>query len=361
LVSILYAHLSLEYLSNVVVIYNRLISYSILYAVETDKLSKIYSSGLKAVDEISIKLENDEIFGFLGPNGAGKSTTIMILTTLLKPTSGKAFVAGFNVETQAKNVRQNIGYVQQDSTVDEYLTGRENLELQARLNHIPSDVRTKRIDEILEIVELTDRQNETAVTYSGGMRKRLDIGGGLLNMPKVLFLDEPTLGLDIQTRYKIWEYIKKIHNEFGMSIFLTTHYMEEADKLCNNISIIDNGKIKITGSPKELKNLLGNEIITFEINSEEKLEILISEIRKTLTVKDVSANGNTVTVFTTSGDQLTPQIFQQANHLGIKIETISLTKPTLDDVFLAHTGRELREEGGYDKKKMRERLRRIRA
>jgi ABC-2 type transport system ATP-binding protein len=176
-----------------------------------------------------------------------------------------------------------------------------------------------------------------------------------------LFLDEPTLGLDIQTRYKIWEYIKKIHNEFGMSIFLTTHYMEEADKLCNNISIIDNGKIKITGSPKELKNLLGNEIITFEINSEEKLEILISEIRKTLTVKDVSANGNTVTVFTTSGDQLTPQIFQQANHLGIKIETISLTKPTLDDVFLAHTGRELREEGGYDKKKMRERLRRIRA
>ena len=180
-----------------------------LYAVETDKLSKVYSSGLKAVDEISIKLENGEIFGFLGPNGAGKSTTIMILTTLLKPTSGKAFVAGFDVATQAKNVRQNIGYVQQDSTVDEYLTGRENLELQARLNHIPKDVRTKRIDEILEIIELADRQNETAVTYSGGMRKRLDIGGGLLNMPKVLFLDEPTLGLDIQTRYKIWEYIKK--------------------------------------------------------------------------------------------------------------------------------------------------------
>src|ERR1700687_1693273 len=192
-----------------IAIYNRLIFCSMLYAVETDKLSKVYSSGLKAVDEISIKLENGEIFGFLGPNGAGKSTTIMILTTLLKPTSGKAFVAGFDVASQAKNVRQNIGYVQQDSTVDEYLTGRENLELQARLNHIPKDLRTKRIDEILGIIELADRQNDAAVTYSGGMRKRLDIGGGLLNMPKVLFLDEPTLGLDIQTRYKIWEYIKK--------------------------------------------------------------------------------------------------------------------------------------------------------
>ncbi|CUR51205.1 ABC transporter, ATPase component [Nitrosotalea devaniterrae] len=333
-----------------------------MYAVETDKLSKVYHSGLKAVDEVSIKLENGEIFGFLGPNGAGKSTTIMILTTLLKPTSGKAFVAGFDVATQAKSVRQNIGYVQQDSTIDEYLTGRENLELQARLNHIPKDIRTKRIDEILGIIELSDRQNEAAVTYSGGMRKRLDIGGGLLNMPKVLFLDEPTLGLDIQTRYKIWEYIKKIHDEFEMSIFLTTHYMEEADKLCNNISIIDNGKIKITDSPKALKNALGNEIVIFEINSEIKLEQLVSEIKKLATVKDVSTNGSIITVFTTSGDQLIPQIFQQASSLEIKIESISLTKPTLDDVFLSHTGRALREdEGKYDKKKMRERMRRIRA
>jgi ABC-2 type transport system ATP-binding protein len=334
----------------------------LLYAVETDKLSKVYHSGLKAVDEVSIKLENGEIFGFLGPNGAGKSTTIMILTTLLKPTSGKAFVGGFDVTTQAKKVRQNIGYVQQDSTVDEYLTGRENLELQARLNHIPKEIRTKRIDEILGIIELSDRQNEAAVTYSGGMRKRLDIGGGLLNMPKVLFLDEPTLGLDIQTRYKIWEYIKKIHDEFEMSIFLTTHYMEEADKLCNNISIIDNGKIKITDSPKELKNALGNEIVIFEINSETKLESLVSEIKNLATVKDVSTDGPIVTVFTTSGDQLIPHIFQQASNLEIKIENISLTKPTLDDVFLSHTGRELREDDSkYDKKKMRERMRRIRA
>jgi ABC-2 type transport system ATP-binding protein len=333
-----------------------------LYAVETDRLSKVYASGLKAVDEISLKLEDGEIFGFLGPNGAGKSTTIMILTTLLKPTSGKAFVGGFDVTTQARKVRENIGYVQQDSTIDEYLTGRENLDLQARLNHISKDVREKRIDEILGIIELADRQNEPAVTYSGGMRKRLDIGGGLLNMPKVLFLDEPTLGLDIQTRYKIWEYIKKIHDEFEMSIFLTTHYMEEADKLCNNISIIDNGRIKITGSPKDLKSSLGNEIVVFEINAQTKLNELVLEIQKIPTVKEVSTNGSVITVFTTSGDQLTPQIFNQASNFGIKIESISLTKPTLDDVFLSHTGRELREEEGkYDRKKVREQMRRIRS
>lgn len=333
-----------------------------MYAVETDRLSKVYASGLKAVDEISLKLEDGEIFGFLGPNGAGKSTTIMILTTLLKPTSGKAFVGGFDVTTQARKVRENIGYVQQDSTIDEYLTGRENLDLQARLNHISKDVREKRIDEILGIIELADRQNEPAVTYSGGMRKRLDIGGGLLNMPKVLFLDEPTLGLDIQTRYKIWEYIKKIHDEFEMSIFLTTHYMEEADKLCNNISIIDNGRIKITGSPKDLKSSLGNEIVVFEINAQTKLNELVLEIQKIPTVKEVSTNGSVITVFTTSGDQLTPQIFNQASNFGIKIESISLTKPTLDDVFLSHTGRELREEEGkYDRKKVREQMRRIRS
>ena len=250
-----------------VAIYNPEITCSLLHAVETQSLSKIYSNGLKAVDEISIKIEHGEIFGFLGPNGAGKSTTIMILTTLLKPTSGKAYVAGFDVVTQAKNVRQNIGYVQQDSTVDEYLTGRENLELQAKLNHIPRDTMEKRINDILEVVELADRQRESVVTYSGGMRKRLDIAGGLLHRPKVLFLDEPTLGLDIQTRYKIWDYIKKIHNEFSISIFLTTHYMEEADKLCDNISIIDHGKIKVTGSPNNLKSSLGNEVVIFEMDS----------------------------------------------------------------------------------------------
>ncbi len=333
-----------------------------MLAVETKSLSKTYGTGVKAVDEVSITVNDGEIFGFLGPNGAGKSTTIMILTTLLKPTSGTAHVAGFDVVTQAKKVREKIGYVQQESTVDEYLTGRENLELQAKLNHIQKDLVKKRVDELLELVELSDRQRDSVITYSGGMRKRLDIAGGLLHRPKVLFLDEPTLGLDIQTRYKIWEYIKDIHKEFGMSIFLTTHYMEEADRLCDNISIIDYGKIKVTGSPKSLKNALGNEVVVFEINSDMKLENLLSELKKIPLVKDIKTNGDEVTVFSTRGDQVMPKIFEISANLGIKIETISLTRPTLDDVFLSYTGRELRDENGsYNLKKEREKMRRIRA
>ena len=333
-----------------------------MYAVETKSLSKIYGTGIKAVDEVSIQVNDGEIFGFLGPNGAGKSTTIMILTTLLKPTSGTAHVAGLDVVTQAKKVREKIGYVQQESTVDEYLTGRENLVLQGKLNHIQKDLVKKRVDELLELVELSDRQNDSVITYSGGMRKRLDIAGGLLHRPKVLFLDEPTLGLDIQTRYKIWEYIKRIHKEFEMSIFLTTHYMEEADRLCDNISIIDYGKIKVTGSPKSLKNALGNEVVVFEINSDTKLENLLSELKKISLVKDIKANGEEVTIFSSSGDQVMPKIFEVSANLGIKIETISLTRPTLDDVFLSYTGRELRDEnGGYNRKKEREKMRKIRA
>lgn len=333
-----------------------------MHAIETEDLSKVYKSGLKAVDGVSISIENGEIFGFLGPNGAGKSTTINILTTLLRPSSGRALVAGFDVVSQAKHVRENIGYVQQDSTVDEYLTGRENLILQARLNHLPRDVMERQIDDILGIVELADRQHEAVVTYSGGMRKRLDIAGGLLHRPKVLFLDEPTLGLDIQTRYKIWEYIKKIHDEFGMSIFLTTHYMEEADKLCDNISIIDHGTIKVTGSPKALKDSLGNEVVTFVADGDGGLARLASDLREIPIVREVSCDGAKVTVFTASGDQLLPRIFQRAGDLGMKLETVSLTKPSLDDVFLSFTGRDLREDTTkFDRKKMRERMRKIRA
>ena len=220
-----------------------------LHSIETKSLTKSFGDVI-AVNDISFSVEKGEIFGFLGPNGAGKSTTMMIFTTLLKPTSGQALICGFDVMTNAKQVRQSIGYVQQETTVDEYLTGRENLLLQAKLNHIPKNEINNRIDEVLELIELSDKQHKAVVTYSGGMRKRLDIAGGLLHRPKVLFLDEPTVGLDIQTRRKIWEYIKKIHDEFEMTIFLSTHYMEEADHLCDRIGIIDGGKIQIIDSPK---------------------------------------------------------------------------------------------------------------
>ena len=333
-----------------------------MHAIKIDSLSKEFGK-VKAVDNISLQVNPGEIFGFLGPNGAGKSTTMMILTTLLKPTSGKAFVAGYDVVTQAKQVRQNIGYVQQEISVDEYLTGRENLILQARLNHISKNLVEKRIDEILDLIELADKQNEPVLTYSGGMRKRLDIAGGLLHHPKVLFLDEPTVGLDIQTRRKIWEYIRKIHAEFDMSIFLSTHYMEEADNLCDRIGIIDYGKIQAIDSPQTMKNALGNEVIAFTINSNgEKKSKLISKIKEIEYVKDITSNENEIIVFSSKGTQVIPIIFQLSSSFGIEITSISLTQPTLDDVFISYTGRELRDDSeNFNKRREHAKMKRLRA
>ncbi|MCV0412912.1 ATP-binding cassette domain-containing protein [Nitrosarchaeum sp.] len=331
-----------------------------MYSVETRSLSKTFGT-VKAVNDISFAVESGEIFGFLGPNGAGKSTTIMILTTLLKPTSGQALVSGFDVMTHAKQVRQSIGYVQQESTVDEYLSGRENLLLQARLNHIPKDQINKRIDEILELIELTDKQNDSVVTYSGGMRKRLDIAGGLLHHPKILFLDEPTVGLDIQTRRKIWEYIKKIHQEFNMTIFLTTHYMEEADQLCDRIGIIDHGQIQIIDTPENMKNAMGNEVISLKFESKNSDDFL-SQLHKIEYVKKINKDNDKLTIFTSNGTQVIPEIFKISSTLEIKIISISLTQPTLDDVFISYTGREMRDDdAGFNRKREHAKMKRLRA
>lgn len=331
-----------------------------MYSIETKSLSKIFGD-LRAVDDVSFNVEQGEIFGFLGPNGAGKSTTMMILTTLLKPTSGQALVSGFDVVTQPKQVRQSIGYVQQETTVDEYLTGRENLLLQARLNHIPKDQIDSRIDEVLELIELSDKQKDPVVTYSGGMRKRLDIAGGLLHRPKVLFLDEPTVGLDIQTRRKIWEYIKKIHTEFEMTIFLTTHYMEEADQLCNRIGIIDGGKIQVIDSPQNMKSAMGNEVISLTLESNES-KSFISEIEKIDLIKKINQDQNKLILFASKGTEVIPKLFQLSSDLGIKITSISLTQPTLDDVFISYTGHEIRsEEGGFNRKREHAKMKRLRA
>ena len=330
-------------------------------SIEINSLSKKFGNVL-AVDDISLKIKEGEIFGFLGPNGAGKSTTMMILTTLLKPTSGNALVAGFDVVSDAKNVRQNIGYVQQELSVDEYLTGRENLILQARLNHIPKKLVDKRIDEILDLIELTEKQDAAVITYSGGMRKRLDIAGGLLHHPKVLFLDEPTVGLDIQTRRKIWEYIQKIHKEFQMTIFLSTHYMEEADNLCDRIGIIDYGKIQVIESPEKMKNALGNEVITLTIDNDEKKSDLVLKIKEINYVKDISTSQDGITVFSSKGTEVIPLIFQIASNLEIKINSISLTRPTLDDVFISYTGRELRDDTeNFNKRREHAKMKRLRA
>jgi ABC-2 type transport system ATP-binding protein len=332
-----------------------------LYSIETKSLSKSFGD-LNAVDDISFNVEDGEIFGFLGPNGAGKSTTMMILTTLLKPTSGQALVSGFDVKTNPKQVRQKIGYVQQESTVDEYLSGRENLYLQARLNHIPKDLINERIDEVLELIELSDKQNNAVVTYSGGMRKRLDIAGGLLHRPKVLFLDEPTVGLDIQTRRKIWEYIKKIHEEFEMTIFLSTHYMEEADNLCDRIGIIDGGKIQVIDTPQNMKSAMGNEVISLTIEKGKSEKEFLLELKKIELIKKINEDQNKITLFASKGTEVIPKIFQIASDLEININSISLTQPTLDDVFISYTGHEIRaDEGGFNRKREHAKMKRLRA
>jgi ABC-2 type transport system ATP-binding protein len=281
---------------------------------------------------------------------------------LLKPTSGQALVAGFDVMKNPKHVRENIGFVQQETTVDEYLTGRENLLLQARLNHIPKNEINHRIDEVLDLIELTDKQDQAVVTYSGGMRKRLDIAGGLLHHPKVLFLDEPTVGLDIQTRRKIWEYIKKIHTEFEMTIFLTTHYMEEADNLCDRIGIIDHGKIQVIDTPENMKNELGNEIISLRVENRNNHDSFLSELKKIEFIKKINEDNLKLTLFTSNGTEVIPKIFQISSQLEIKITSISLTQPTLDDVFISYTGHEIRDDNSkYNRKLEHAKMKRLRA
>ena len=320
-----------------------------MHAIEVNSLIKKFGD-FKAVDNISVQVEDGEIFGFLGPNGAGKSTTMMILTTLLKPTSGNVFVGGYDVMLNAKKVREKIGYVQQEISVDEFLTGRENLYLHARINQIPSKLIKSRIDDVLELVELGEKKDQAALTYSGGMRKRLDIANGLLSRPSVLFLDEPTVGLDIQTRRKIWGYIKKIRKDFGMTIFISTHYMEEADKLCDRIGIIDHGKIQVVDTPKSMKSAIGNEIISFNlVDGKANQDALIEQINKIEFVKEVKIKQDLITVFSTKSNEVIPKIFQESINLEMRIRSLTLKQPTLDDVFISYTGHDLRDENENQK------------
>lgn len=331
--------------------------------IKTENLTKVYSGNIKAVDNISFEVEEEEIYGFLGPNGAGKTTTILILITLLKPTSGKATVCGFDVAKEQAKVRACIGYVSQDTAVDESLTGRENLLLQGRFYHLPKEILEKHINEVLEMVDLTDRANSIVSTYSGGMRKRLDIAEGLIHRPRVLFVDEPTLGLDIQTRHKIWEYVQRLREEAHMTIFLTTHYMDEADKLCDRVGIIDYGQIKVVGEPNELKSQIGGDIITLKFKNETNsyTNQALEEIKNLSSIENVAPTKDSYNVVAKDGETTVPKIFEVASKVGATIESISLKRPSLDDVFMAYTGRELREETGSKEDLMKERIRMRRA
>ncbi|MDI1495223.1 MAG: ABC transporter ATP-binding protein [Cenarchaeum symbiont of Oopsacas minuta] len=329
-----------------------------MYAVETNSLTKIYGNSA-ALDSVSLNVQEGEIYGFLGPNGAGKSTTMMILTTLLKPTSGTALVCGSDVVSDASKVRRSIGCVQQDTVADEFLTGRENLYLQARLCHIPSGEARRRIDEILSMIELEDRQNDAVLTYSGGMRKRLDIASGLLHMPRVLFLDEPTVGLDTQTRRRIWEYIRRIHGEYGMSVFLTTHYMDEADQLCGRVAIIDKGTIQAVDSPSSMKKALGGEVIRISVGSG------ADDLAKKLVGSDyvseiASITGGEIKLYVSDGVNAARDVIRICGESSVEMLSLSVGQQTLDDVFVSYTGRDLRDSGGFDRKKEKRKMRKMR-
>ncbi|MBS7640514.1 MAG: ATP-binding cassette domain-containing protein [Candidatus Bathyarchaeia archaeon] len=308
--------------------------------IKAEGLTKIFNKNLVAVDHVSFNVEDGEIFGFLGPNGAGKTTTIKMLTTVLRPTEGRAFVMGYDVVKQASNVRKVIGVVPQEYTADEDLTGYENIMLCADLYGVPRDVARKRAHELLELVELTRFKDKKVETYSGGMRRRLELACGLINRPKILFLDEPTLGLDVQTRAAIWDYIRRLKEEYNMTIFMTTHYLEEADALCDRIAIIDYGKIVALDSPSNLKNSLGGDIITLTI----KENIDVSDIIRSVdNVKYVRYEGGAYRIKAESGEITAPLIIEALRRKGYTVVKLFLSKPTLDEVYLEYTGRRMRD------------------
>ncbi len=320
--------------------------------IVTRKLTKIYPGKVRAVDGIDFEVKAGEIFAFLGPNGAGKTTTIKMLNTLTSPTSGTAIVAGFNVARNPGEVRKRIGYAAQDVGVDEHATGRENLELYGHFYRLDDKTLKRRVKKIFEIVGLTGSENKMVATYSGGMRKRLDLAMGLIHRPQILFLDEPTTGLDPQTRTHIWEYIYKLVEKLGMTIFLTTHYMEEADRLANRIAIIDLGKIVTMGTADELKRSIGGDVVTISPceDKDEACKEFISRTEAVLAGKPfvvgTKASESELAVYVKDGGSAAPSIMQLLDAQGIAVKTMSISRPSLDDVFLKYTGRTIRAQEG---------------
>jgi ABC-2 type transport system ATP-binding protein len=375
-----------------------------LHIIEVKGLTKVFDNGVKAVDNISFDVEEGEILGFLGPNGAGKTTTLNMLSTLLRPTSGTAAVNGHDILDEPDEVRRSIGFVFQDPTLDNELTGNENLDFHGRIYDLKRDVRQKRIEEILEVVQLKERANDLVKTYSGGMKRRLEIGRGLLHYPKVLFLDEPTLGLDPQTRRAIWEYIQRLNKEEKVTIILTTHYTEEADFLCRRIQIIDRGKVVALDTPERLKARLEGDIVSLHFETSEAMQ----KIRPVLQQQDwihridevaadsaqavsrqLSKNSSSMPaginldgtgVYQTqerpaanvdtsqaatykkslnllldNGARRIPEIVKLIDNTGVALASVELHKPSLEDVFLSLTGRQMRDEVGSRREEVRRR------
>jgi len=313
--------------------------------VEVRALRKSYGE-IDAVNGIDLAVERGEVFGFLGPNGAGKTTTISILCTLVRKTAGEAYVAGIEVDRDPSEVRRRIGLVFQDPSLDDQLTARENLELHGQIYGVPSALRKQRIDELLDVVELADRASSQVRTFSGGMKRRLEIARGVLHHPQVLFLDEPTLGLDPQTRKHIWSYLQDVRKREGITLFMTTHYMDEAE-FCDRIAIIDHGKIAALGSPSELKSRVGGDVVTVTTDDSPSAA---KEIAERFGMAALVDNGS-LRIEVPDGAAFLPRLVRE---LTVPVQTVALSRPSLDDVFLKLTGHAIRSEGAdVDKAMMR--------
>ena len=314
--------------------------------IQVRGLTKVFPTGPRAVDELDLDVSQGEIFGLLGPNGAGKTTTIRTLTTLCGFDSGKVIVAGHDVDKEPEKVRRSIGVVAQNTGIDYFLTGRENLRLQGHLYRMKKPDITARIAELAHYFELEATLDRQVATYSGGMRRKLDIATALIHRPKLVFLDEPTLGLDIKSRKMLWHHIETLNKEMGLTILLTTHYLEEADRLAHRVAIISGGKIRAVGPPEELKSRIAGDAVTLDLEQQNwAAQQFAAALKQTAYVKASLWEGNKLHLYVTNGAESVPKITELAGRHSAAILTLSLSRPSLDDVFLKYTGSSLEDSG----------------
>lgn len=318
--------------------------------ITVEKLTRSFGA-IEAVKGIDLQIERGETFGFLGPNGAGKSTTIKMLCTLLHPTSGRAWINGYDIEREALQVRQSIGIVFQDPTLDEYLTAEQNLYYHCMIYHTPRKTRAERIQDVLQLVGLDERRKDVVKTFSGGMKRRLEVARGLLHEPQTLFLDEPTVGLDPQTRRSVWEHVLRLREKTGLTIFMTTHYMEEAE-YCDRIAIIDHGRIVAINTPAALKRMVGQDRVSLATPTPERAASILERLGHTAHCQD-----GAVEVEGEDGQALAADVVRQLTVADIEVRGVNVTVPTLEDVFVYLTGRAIREELASAKERMGSRLR----
>ncbi|MHC1578140.1 MAG: ATP-binding cassette domain-containing protein [Dehalococcoidia bacterium] len=312
--------------------------------IEIENLTKEFD-GLVAVNNVTLNVGEGEIFGFLGPNGAGKTTAVKMLCTILNPTSGAAKICGYDIVRQREKVRECIGIVFQDRAIDTFLTGKENLDFHARMYHLDRKTRQERVAEVLDLMDLKGKENIRVSECSGGTQRRFEVARGFLNHPRVLFLDEPTLGLDVQSRRNLWDYIKLLNEQEGIIIILTTHYMEEADYLCHRIAIIDQGRIVAMDTPEKLKLAVGLNLISLQI-AQDSSGSQVDSLKQLSWIKKIETRDGSLELSTDGGEERIPELIDFADNHGLVISSIKLYKPSLEDTFLHYTGKTIREEEG---------------